>query len=74
MPSQIFNMMNGNSRTNLFSQFRQFMGQMKGRNPDEILNNLVSSGKISQSQLNQAQAQAQQIQGQFDSMKNMFGF
>lgn len=74
MPNPLFNMMNKNSRPDMMSQFRQFMGQMKGRNPDEILNNLVSGGKISQSQLNQVQAQAQQMQGQFESMKNMFGF
>lgn len=74
MPNPLFNMMNKNSRPDMLSQFRQFMGQMKGRNPDEILNNLVAGGKISQSQLNQVQAQAQQMQGQFESMKNMFGF
>ena len=59
MPNPIFNMMNRNSRPDMMSQFRQFMGQMRGKNPDEVLNNLVSSGKISQSQLNQVQAQAQ---------------
>lgn len=74
MPNPIFNMMNRNSRPDMFSQFQNFMGQMKGKNPDEILNNLVSIGKINQAQLNQAQAQARQMQGQFDGMKKMFGF
>lgn len=75
MANPIFNMMNGgNNRPNMMNQFKQFMGQMKGRNPDEILNSLVSSGKVSQDQLNQAQSMAQQMQGQFDGIKNMFGF
>ena len=74
MPNPLFNMMQKNSCPDMMSQFRQFMGQMKGKNPDEMLNQLVSSGKISHTQLNQAQAQAQQMQSQFDGMKNMFGF
>lgn len=74
MPNPLFNMISKNSRPDILTQFKQFMGQMKGRNPDEILNNLVADGKISQSQLNQVQAQAQQMQGQFDGIKNMFGF
>lgn len=75
MANPIFKMMNGRNRQpNMMNQFKQFMGQMKGRNPDEILNSLVSSGKVSQEQLNQAQSMAQQMQGQFDGFKNMFGF
>ena len=74
MPNPLFNMISKNSRPDILTQFKQFMEQMKGRNPDEILNNLVADGKISQSQLNQVQAQAQQMQGQFDGIKNMFGF
>lgn len=75
MANPIFKIMNGgNSRPNMVEQFRQFMEQMKGKNPDQILNELVSSGKVNQSQLNQVQEMAQQMQSQFDSMKNMFGF
>lgn len=75
MANPLFKMMNGgNNRLDMMSQFKQFMGQMKGQNPNEILNNLVSSGKVNQAQLNQAQAMAQQMQSQFDGVKNMFGF
>ncbi|MDE6679350.1 MAG: hypothetical protein K2K02_09960 [Ruminococcus sp.] len=74
MPNPLFNMINRNSRPNMMSQFKQFMGQMKGKNPDEMINQLVSSGKISQLQLNQVQKQAKQMQSQFDGLKNMFGF
>ena len=75
MANPIFQMMNGGGNLpNMMNQFQQFMGQMKGQNPDEILNSLVSSGKVSQAQLNQAQSMAQQMRGQFDGIKNMFGF
>lgn len=76
MANPIFKMMNGGNRQNgnMLSQFQQFMKQMKGRNPDQMLNELVSSGKVNQTQLNQVQGMAQQMQSQFDGMKNMFGF
>ena len=49
MANPIFKMMNGgNNRPDMMTQFKQFMGQMRGQNPNEILNNLVSSGKINQ--------------------------
>jgi hypothetical protein len=36
---------------------------MQGKNPHEEINKLLRSGKISQSQLNQAQKMAGQMQG-----------
>lgn len=54
--------------------FQQFMNQMKGQNPNQIINNLVQSGKVSQQQLNQAQQQAQQMEKQLADMRKMFGF
>lgn len=59
---------------NQMQMFQQFMQQMRGKNPNDILNQLVSSGKINQSQLNQAQQMAQKMAGQFDGFKGMFGF
>ena len=50
-------------------QLMQMMGQMKkivgNRNPDEVINELVSSGRVSQSQLEQAKQMAQQMKGLF---------
>lgn len=74
MPNPIFNMMNRNSNPDMQTQLMQFMKQMKGKNSDKELNDLISSGKISQAQLNQVQAKAQQMQRLFDGFKNMFGF
>lgn len=58
----------------LMNEFPQFMRQMQGQNPQQMLNQLVQSGRVSQQQLNLAQQMAQQMQGQFDQFRGMFGF
>ena len=68
-----FGVMGGGGRPNMMQQFQQFMQQMKGKDPNAIINELVSSGKISQEQLNHVQQQAQQMSGMFDGMRGMFG-
>ena len=54
--------------------FVQFMQSMKGQNPHAILNNLLSSGKISQRQLDVAQQKAKEMSGAFEGFRKMFGF
>lgn len=54
--------------------FQQFMQSMRGQDPNQILNQMISSGRITQQQLNQVQMQAKQMESQFDGFKNMFGF
>lgn len=73
MSNPIYQAMNGNRQPNMMQQFRQFMEQMKGQDSNQIIQQMVSSGKLSQAQLDQAQRQAQQMQGMFDSMRGMFG-
>ncbi len=68
-----FGVMGGGGRPNMMQQFQQFMQQMKGKDPNAIINEMVSSGKISQEQLNHVQQQAQQMSGMFDGMREMFG-
>ncbi len=58
----------------MISQFPMFMQQMRGKDPQQVLNQLMQSGRVSQQQLNQAQQMAQQMQGQFDQFRGMFGF
>ena len=65
MNSPVFNAMGGNQSGNMIQQFQKFMQQMKGKNPQEEINNLLQSGKLSQEQLNQVQQQSQQMQGMF---------
>lgn len=64
---------NKRSQPDMAKQFQRFMEQMRGQNPQQILNNLVASGKVSQQQLDAAQKQAQQMQGMFEGMRGMFG-
>lgn len=73
MASPIFNAMGGNSN-GMISAFQAFMQSRKGQNPQEILNGMIQSGKVSQQQLNAAQEQARQMHGIFDSVKHKFGF
>ena len=58
----------------MISQFPQFMQQMRGQDPQQLLNQLVQSGRVNQQQLNQAQQMAQQMQVQFEQFRGMFGF
>ena len=55
-------------KPNMIQQFQSFMQQMKGKDPNAMLQELVSSGQVSQEQLDQAQRQAQQIANTFQSM------
>ena len=55
-------------RPNMMQQFQSFMQSMQGRDPKAMLNDLVSSGRVSQEQLNAAQQQVQQLANVFQSM------
>ena len=59
---------------NNLQAFQQFMEQMKGQNPNQIIQQMVQTGQVTQAQLNQVQMQAKQIEGQFASFRKMFGF
>ena len=63
-----FQAMGGNHQPNMMHQFQQFMNQMRGRDPNAMIQELVSSGRVSQQQLDHAQKQAQQIANTFQSM------
>ena len=54
--------------------FPKFMNYMKGKDPNQILNSLLSSGKISQQDLNLAQQKANELKDQFEEFRSMFGF
>lgn len=59
---------------NMTQAFQQFMQQNQGKNPNEMIQQLLSSGKLNQQQLNQAQQMAKQMEGQLSGLKSMFGF
>lgn len=73
MANPLFKAMGGNSQpVNIFEQFPKFMQQMRGKDPSRILNDLVSSGKVSQQQLDAIQRQARHMSGMFEQFKGMF--
>lgn len=53
-------------------QFPQFMQQVKGKDPNSIIQQMLQSGQISQQQLNQAQQMAQQVAPMLEQFKSMF--
>lgn len=59
---------------NMIQAFQQFMQQNQGKNPNEMIQQLLSSGKLNQQQLNQAQQMAKQMEGPLGALKGMFGF
>lgn len=78
MGSSLYNSMGRQPQNPIGGQFQQFMGQIKGqmqgRNPQDVINQMVSTGQLSQQQLNAIQQRAQQIAPMLNGMKNMFGF
>ncbi len=78
MGSSLFDSMGRQAQNPIGGQFQQFMGQIKGqmqgRNPQDVINQMVSTGQLSQQQLNAIQQRAQQIAPMLNGMKNMFGF
>ena len=69
----LFQAMGGNRQPNMIQQFQQFMNQMRGKDPNAMIQELVSSGRVSQQQLDQAQRQAQQMAAMFEPLRGMFG-
>lgn len=68
MGNPLFNLLGGknnNGPGNMLQQFQQFKKQMQGVDPQEEVQKLLQSGKISQAQLDKAQQIAQQMQGLF---------
>lgn len=74
MSNPLFKMLGGRTQqNNPIMQFPQFMQQMRGKDPNAMINELLASGKVNQQQLNQAQQQARQISGMLEQFRGMFG-
>jgi hypothetical protein len=50
------------------------MNQMRGNDPNAIIQQMVQSGQLTQSQLDAVQQRARQITPMFDSFRKMFNF
>ena len=55
-------------------QFNQFMQQMRGQDPNAIINQLLANGKVNQQQINQAHQKVKELDKQFEEIKKSFGF
>lgn len=68
MSNPLYNQLGGNNQNNnmmqMLQQFQQFKQNLNG-NPKQIVMDMLTSGKISQTDLNSAQAFAQQFGGFF---------
>jgi hypothetical protein len=62
---------NGNPMEN---NFVNFMNRMRGNDPNAIIQQMVQSGQLTQSQLDAVQQRARQITPMFDSFRKMFNF
>lgn len=61
MSNPLFQMMQGGRNNNIVQQFMQFKNSFKG-DPQQQVQQLLNSGKISQAQYDQAVKMAQQLQ------------
>lgn len=69
MSNPVFKALGGN-QPNMAQQFQRFVQQMQGRDPRAMIDELVSSGRVSQQQLDAAQQRAQQIAAMFQPPAN----
>lgn len=74
MPNPIYAQFNRAQQGDMGQSFMQFMAQSRGKDPRQIINQMVQSGQLTQQQLNVAQQRAQQMSGLFSQFKNRFGF
>lgn len=53
----------GNGNMNMLKQFQQFKKMLGTQDPQQLLNELMASGKFTQAQLDQAKQMAEQFKG-----------
>ena len=70
MPSPLFNQLqqSNSAGSNLLTQFMNFRKSFSG-NPQQMIQQMLNTGRISQSQLNQYAQQANQLYDQLKSMR-----
>lgn len=64
MPSPLYNQLQPQSSNNMLQQFLNFKKTFNG-NPQQIIQNMINSGKITQAQVNQYAQQANELYKQF---------
>lgn len=74
MANQLYQQMTNQQPNGMEQMFMQFMSNTRGQNPRQIIDRMVQTGQLSQSQLNMVQQRAQQMSGMFDAFRSKFGF
>lgn len=64
---------NGNGNP-VVNPFLNFMNQMRGNDPDAMIQQMVQSGQLTQDQLNAVQQRARQMAQMFEPFRKMFNF
>ena len=64
MPSPLYNQLQPQNSNNMLQQFLNFKKTFNG-NPQQIIQNMINSGKITQAQVNQYAQQANDLYRQF---------
>lgn len=67
MANPLYQQLNGVGGNPMLQQFLQFKKTFNG-NPQQIIQNMLNTGKISQSQINQYAQQANQLYEQFKNL------
>ena len=60
MPNNLYNQLNGGQGNSMINRIMQFKKTFSG-NPQQIVQNMLNTGRISQAQLNQYAQQANEI-------------
>lgn len=58
----------GNRFAQMMNEFKRFVQEMQGINPQQKMNELLQAGKVNQQQIDQANQMAQMAQGLFKGM------
>lgn len=74
MSNPLFKQLGGQTRNQGTMSFPEFMMQMRGKNPSQIINSMLSNGQLTQNQLQQVQIQANQMRSQLEPFMQAFGF
>ena len=72
--NSLYNTLQPQQNGNIMTQFFSFMQSARGQNPQQIINSMLSSGKLTQEQYQQVQERAKQLGSQFEGFKQSFGF
>lgn len=70
MSNSLYDQYGAMPNKNIIEEFRRFRESMQGKNPQEEINRLLRSGKVSQNQLNHAQQMAPMIMQMFQGLFN----